>query len=163
MTGRPQRELPKETIRLSLNEHVQASLRPLMKNEIVWFASLSQLIETILFLSEHIYIVEPDDGFVLSLARVRADQLIAQVKNPELYGSHFVHVTLDAQTIRFVDMLIGKYPMLFKRRSDTIELLLWNIGRECSTPKDVKYYASRLAEVLTMHPTRIDRRRKNDA
>lgn len=76
MTGRPQREEPKETIRLTIGKDVYASMLPLLKNDTVTFASMSQLVETIIFLSEHIYIAEPDDSFVIGLAGIRADRII---------------------------------------------------------------------------------------
>ena len=74
MTGRPQREEPKETIRLTIGKDVYASMLPLLKNDTVTFASMSQLVETIIFLSEHIYIAEPDDSFVIGLAGIRGRQ-----------------------------------------------------------------------------------------
>lgn len=156
MTGKPQRELPKETIRLAITKRVWFSLRPLLKSDAAEFASMSQLVETIVFLSEHIYAVEPDNGFVLSLARLHADQVIAQIKDPDLFDSRYMHVSMDVHAIEFIDMLVDKYPMLFRRRSDVMELLLWNVGSECDDPNGVRYYANRLAEVQTLHPTRAD-------
>lgn len=67
MTGRPQREKPKETIRAAVSEDIYASVLPLLKNDTLTFASVSQLVETIIFLSEHIYVAEPDDSFVIGL------------------------------------------------------------------------------------------------
>lgn len=158
MTGRPQRDLPKETIRLVISKRTWFSLRPLLKSDAVEFSSMSQLVETIVFLSEHIYAVEPDNGFVLSLARLHADQVIAQIKDPSLYDSRYMHVSMDVHAIEFVDMLVERYPMLFRRRSDVMELLLWSVGRECDDPNGVRYYANRLAEVQSLHPTRADER-----
>lgn len=159
MTGRPQRELPKEIIRLTIFENVYWSLRSLYKNDSVKFTSMSQLVETIIFLSEHIYAIEPENGFILGLAKLRANQVVEQIKDPELHRSRFLHVSIDAQAIAFVDMLVSKYPMLFKNRSDVVDLLLWNVGRECDTEKGIRYYANRLSDVLLLHPTR----KKSDA
>lgn len=160
MVGRPQRDQPKENLRLIISERVYASMRPLYRNGVVSFGSRSRLVETIVFLSEHIYAVEPDNGFVLDLARLHADQVIEQIKNPELFDSCCLHVSLDRQAVAFIDMLVAKYPMLFSSRSEVVELLLWNIGRECNTEKGVRYYVNRLEEVMAMHPTRVDRRKK---
>ena len=152
MTGRPQREKPKETIRAAVSEDVYASVLPLLKNDTMNFASVSQLVETIIFLSEHIYIAEPVNGFVIGLARLRTNRVIAQIKDPKLTASRYVHVTLDVDAVEFLDLLVRKYNMLFKNRSDVVELLLLNIGEECGTPDGIRYFANRLAEVLSLHP-----------
>ena len=155
MTGRPQREEPKETIRLTIGKDVYASMLPLLKNDTVTFASMSQLVETMIFLSEHIYIAEPDDSFVIGLAGIRADRIIEQIGDPALTTTRHVHVSLDVQAIGFLDLLVRKYHMLFKNRSDVVELLLLNIAGECGTPSGIRYYASRLAEVLDLHPVQV--------
>lgn len=152
MTGRPQREKPKKTIRAAVSEDVYASVLPLLKNDTMNFASVSQLVETIIFLSEHIYIAEPDNGFVIGLARLRANRVIAQIKDPKLTASRYIHVTLDVDAVEFLDLLVRKYNMLFKNRSDVVELLLLNVGEECGTPDGIRYFANRLAEVLSLHP-----------
>lgn len=152
MTGRPQREKPKETIRAAVSEDIYASVLPLLKNDTLTFASVSQLVETIIFLSEHIYVAEPDDSFVIGLVRLRADRVIDQIWNPQLMASRYIHVTLDVDAVGFLDLLVRKYPMLFRNRSEVIELLLLNIGEECGTSNGTRYYASRLAEVLSLHP-----------
>ena len=152
MTGRPQREEPKETVRIAVSEDVYASVLPLLKNDTIAFASVSQLVETIIFLSEHIYVAEPDDSFVIGLAKLRANRTIAQIKNPALTASRYIHVTLDVSAVEFLDLLVRKYHMLFRNRSDVVELLLLNIGEECATPDGIRYYANRLAEVLSLHP-----------
>lgn len=157
MTGRPQREQPKQTCRLAVGEDVLRSIKPLLKTDGVEFASLSQLVETILFLSEHIYVAEPDDAFVIGLARQKSDRVIAQIEDPALCAFKYIHVTLDEKAIAFMDLLIRKYPMLFRTRSDAAELLLLNVGNACSGPNETRYYANRLAEVLRMHPTHSDR------
>lgn len=152
MSGRPQREEPKETIRAAVSEDVFASVLPLLKNDTMTFASVSQLVETIIFLSEHVYIAEPDDSFVVGLAKLRANRIVAQVKDPDLMASRYIHVTLDVSAVGFLDLLVRKYSMLFKSRSDVIELLLLNVGKECGTASGIRYYANRLAEVLSLHP-----------
>lgn len=157
MTGRPQREVPKETVRADITEDTYVSVLPLLRNDIVSFASVSQLVETIVFLSEHIYVAEPDDSFVVNLAKLKARRTIEQIRNPDLMKSRFIHVTLDVDAIGFLDLLVRKYPMLFRRRSDVLELLLLNVGSECDSPKGMRYYANRLSDVLLMHPTHRDR------
>ena len=152
MSGRPQREEPKETIRAAVSEDTYASILPLLKNDTMAFASVSQLVETIIFLSEHIYVAEPDDGFVIGLAKLQASRVVAQIKDPSLMASRYIHVTLDVSAVDFLDLLVRKYSMLFRRRSDVIELLLLNVGEECATASGTRYYANRLAEVLSLHP-----------
>lgn len=154
MTGRPQRESPKQTCRLSIGEDTYRSILPLLKTERCSFASLSQLVETIVFLSEHICAAEPDRAFAIKLAKLKSKRIIEQIENPELLASRFIHVTLDEQAIAFIDLLVERYPMLFRTRSDAVELLLLNIGGSCVTSKDVLYFANRLADVLSLHPTR---------
>lgn len=157
MTGRPQRESPKQTCRLAIGEDVHGSILPLLKSDEVEFASLSQLVETILFLSEHIYVAEPDDAFVIGLAKQKSQRVIAQIEDPSLCAFRHIHVTLDEKAIAFMDLLVRKYPMLFRTRSDVAELLLLNIGSACTGPSEVRYYANRLAEVLSMHPVHANR------
>lgn len=152
MTGRPQRENPKQTCRLAIGEDVYRGIRPLLKTSELTFASLSQLVETILFLSEHIYVAEAENALALSLARQKAERTIEQIENPELCDFRYIHVTLDEKAIAFMDTLVRAYPMLFKTRSDVAELLLLNIGNACTGPNEIRYYANRLAEVLRMHP-----------
>lgn len=152
MTGKPQRERPKETIRVAVGEDVYASVLPLLKNDTLTFASVSQLVETIVFLSEHIYVAEADDSFVIELVKLRANRTIAQIRDPRLTESRYIHVTLDVDAVRFLDLLVQKYPTLFRNRSDVMELLLLNVGRGCDGPNGVRYYANRLAEVLSLHP-----------
>lgn len=154
MTGRPQRENPKQTCRLSIGEDTYRSVVPLLKTERCSFASLSQLVETIVFLSEHICVAEPADAFAIKLAKLKGQRVIDQIENPELLTSRFIHVTLDEQAIVFIDSLVERYPMLFRTRSDVVELLLLNVGSSCTTSKDVLYFANRLADVLSLHPTR---------
>lgn len=154
MTGKPQREMPKETIRVAVGEDVYASVLPLLKNDTLTFASVSQLVETIVFLSEHIYVAEVDDSFVIGLVKLRANRTIAQSRDPRLTASRYIHVTLDVGAVEFLDLLVRKYHTLFRNRSDVMELLLLNIGQECDTPSGIRYYANRLAEVLSLHPTR---------
>ena len=154
MTGRPLREKPKETVRVAVSQDVRTSILPLLKNELVDFASFSELVETIMFLSEHIYTIEPDNSFVIKLEKIRHKRVLAQIKDHELMRSRFIHVTLDVQAVGFLDLLVRKYPMLFRNRSDVMELLLANVGSECAATKGVRYYANRLAEVKGMHPTR---------
>lgn len=154
MSGRPQREMPKVTVRVAVGEDVRLSVRPLLKADGVTFASFSQLVETIIFLSQHIYAAEPDNGFAIELAKLRAQRTIAQIKDPELNRERFLHVTLDVDAVAFIDMLVSRYHMLFKNRSEAVELMLLNVGSACDTPKGIRYYANRLSEVLSLHPSR---------
>ena len=48
--------------------------------------------------------------------------------------------------------------MLLKNRSDVVERLLVIIAGECGTPSGIRYYASRLAEVLDLHPVQVRKR-----
>ena len=93
--------------------------------------------------------------FVIGLAGIRADRIIEQIGDPALTTTRHVHVSLDVQAIGFLDLLVRKYHMLFKNRSDVVELLLLNIAGECGTPSGIRYYASRLAEVLDLHPVQV--------
>lgn len=161
MTGRPQREKPKQTCRLAIGKDVYASILPLYRTKEHEFSSLSQLVETIIFLSEHIYIAEPDNSYVIGLAKLQSKRIIEQIENPELLAFRYIHVTLDEQAIAFVDLLVEKYPMLVKTRSEAVELLLLSIGADSITPKEIRYYANRLADVLSMHPTRAGSAQKN--
>lgn len=154
MTGRPQREMPKETVRVAVGDDVYASILPLLNNDKHPFASVSQLVETIIFLSQHIYAAEPDNGFAIDLAKLKSKHVIAQIRDPELARERFLHVTLDVDAVKFIDLLVGKYHMLFRNRSEAVELMLLNVGKSCNTPKGVRYYANRLNEVLGLHPSR---------
>lgn len=153
MTGRPQRNNPKQTCRLSVCDDVCQAIVPLQRTKEHQFASFSQLVETIIFLSEHIYITEADNAFAIGLAKLKARRIIEQIEDPALMASHYIHVTLDEQAIAFLDLLIEKYPMIFRTRSDVAELLLLNIADACTTPKEIRYYVNRLTDVLSMHPT----------
>lgn len=153
MTGRPQRESPKQTSRLCICEDTYQAIKPLMKTSVHEFASLSQLIETIIFLSEHIYIAESEDEFAIGIAKLRLRRTVNQIKDRALLATRFIHVTLDEKAIAFLDLLVEKYPMLFRTRSDAVELLLLDIASACTTEKAVRYYANRLLDVLEMHPT----------
>lgn len=153
MTGRPQRESPKQTCRLCIGEDVFQALGPLIKTSEHEFSSLSQLVETIIFLSEHIYIAEPDDSFAIGLAELKSRRVVAQIEDRALMESRFIHVTLDEKAIGFLDLLIEKYPMLFKTRSECAELLFLDILQSCTTPKELRYMINRLVDVLGLHPT----------
>lgn len=153
MTGRPQRDNPKQTCRLCINEDVYRSTRELLKAAHPEFGSLSQLVETIIFLSEHIYITEPDNSFAVDLAKLQSRHVIEQIEGRTTTSTRYIHVSLDEKAIAFIDLLIEKYPMLSKTRSDVTELLLLNITKACRTEKELRYYVSRLSDVLSMHPT----------
>lgn len=154
MTGRPQREKPKETIRAVIGNDVYISLLPILRNKTKRFYSMSQLVETIVFLSEHVYIVEPDDGFVIGLAKLRHERILAQIGDPYLTRQKCMHVTLDERAVDFLDLLVSKYHMLFKNRSEALELVLYNVSNACRTQKELDYYVDRLIEVMRQHPAR---------
>lgn len=161
MTGRPQRENPKQTCRLCVSDDVYREIAALQKTSEHQFASFSQLVETIIFLSEHIYIAESDDAFAIGLVKLKARRIIEQIEDPALGASRYIHVTLDEKAIAFLDLLIERYPMLFRTRSDAAELLLLNIADACATPKEVRYYVNRLVDVLSMHPTHASSAQKS--
>ncbi len=153
MTGKPQRDTPKENIRVLIDEDVYEGILPLLNNDRMVFASMSQLVETILFLSEHIYAEEPDDGFAVELAKIKARRAIAQIEAFGEAGTRHLHLTLDARAVSFLNMLARTYRMLFRNRRDALEVLLLNIGMLCKTPQGIRYCANRLYDVLDLHPT----------
>lgn len=158
MTGKPQREVAKKPVQIRIDESVYASVLPLLKSGRARFSSLSQLFETIVFLSEHIYIEEPDDGFIIQIAELKLDRIIDQIRGRAQRDKRPLHIVLDVRALSFVDMLIERYRLIFRNRSETFELLLYNIGTACDSPADASYFGNRLADVLELHPMQRGRR-----
>lgn len=157
MTGKPQRGAAKKPVQIRIDESVYASVLPLLKSGRARFSSLSQLFEAIIFLSEHIYIEEPDDGFIIQIAELKLNRIIDQIKDHAQRDKRPVHVTLDVRALSFVDMLVMRYRSIFRNRSETLELLLCNIGTVCDSPAGTSYFGNRLADVLELHPTQRKR------
>lgn len=154
MAGRPRRERAKITMQAVVSRDAYRAVQPLLLSSNSQIKSFSSLFETIVFLSEHMYIVEPDDGFISGLIDLKAKRLIKQLGNPYLIEHRRIHVTVDNEAFDFICMLKMRYPKLFSSRSDVADLLLLNIGRNCTSPTDLDYYCRRLNEVLSLHPLR---------
>lgn len=154
MAGKPQREVAKRPIQIQVDEGVYASVLPLLKSGRARFSSLSQLFETIVFLSERIYIEEPDDGFIVHIAELKLSRIVRRIRCRAQGDKRPVHITLDVHALSFVDMLVKKYRSIFRNRSEALELLLCNIGEACDSPADASYFGNRLADILELHPTK---------
>lgn len=152
VTGRPRRTHTKIAVQLRISKESYLSVQKLIDTQVKGLASFSGLFETIVFLSEHMYIEEPDNGFVASLVTLKTKRLLEQLKLSERIVFRGVHVTIDRGAYEFIGMLKSRYGECFSSRSDVADLLLLNIGRSCSTSHEVRYYSRRLNEVLLLHP-----------
>ena len=154
MAGKPRRKRPKVDLQVFVEERDYSAVLPLIDCSQCKFTSFSQLLETIIFLSQHMYIEEPDDSFVAKLFELKSARALACLKNKMNSNLRRVHATIDRDALRFIDMLVSRYRMLFSSRSEVVGLLLGNIGKECTSLEDIHYYCNRLLEVLLLHPYR---------
>lgn len=154
MTGKPRRERAKTTMQALVSHEAYRAVQPLLLTCNSQIKSFSSLFETIVFLSEHMYIAEPNNGFISELVQLKAQRSIDQLKAPGKQDWKRIHVTIDNDAYNFIGMLKTRYGMVFSSRSEIADLLLQNIGRNCITPSDLEYYCRRLNEVLYLHPVR---------
>jgi hypothetical protein len=152
MTGKPRRTSAKRDVHIAIHNDIFKSVQPLLKEQDSGIESFSNLVETIIFLSFHMYTEEPDNGFIARLAKLKTSNALRYIEHRSSDTIHHVHMTLDIEAIAFLDMLVARYGILFESRSAALDLLLCNIGNGCTTPDEIHYYSNRLNEVLRLHP-----------
>ena len=155
MTGIPHREHAKIAIQLVIQNESYARVQPLQKAAADIIPSFSQLFEGIVFLSEHMYIQEPDNGFLEQLLELKTALLIHDINTGVKRQRTRVHVTIDERACTYLDMIVRKYRACFTSRNDFADLLLLNIGLDCTDRESVQYYANRLREIRRLHPIRV--------
>lgn len=155
MAGKPHREHAKKAIQLVIQNESYARVQPLRKAAADVSPSFSQLFEGIVFLSEHIYIQEPDNGFLMQLLELKTALVVQELHVEGKRQSRRIHVTIDERACSFLDMVVRRYHTCFMSRSEFADLLLLNIGVGCTDQEAVQYYANRLREVRRLHPIRI--------
>lgn len=154
MTGRPHRECAKKAIQLNIRNESYALVQPLQEASADVSPSFSQLFEGIVFLSEHMYIQEPDDGFLMRLLELKKSLLIRDIKSGRKRQVRKVHVTIDKSACNYLDMTVRRYHLCFRNRNDLADILLLNIGTNCTNHETLQYYANRLREIRRLHPIR---------
>lgn len=158
MSGTPHRTKAKKQVQARLSQDVYESIVGLLDDSGGLFTSFSQLVETIIFLSAHMYIEEPDNGYVKALAKLMSERTLDRIEKGHPDPEKHVHMTIDIEALGFIDMLVARYPMVANNRSVAINLILFNIGRTCNTKEDRRYYTNRLQDVLSLHPVRKRKR-----
>lgn len=152
MTGRPRRLHAKRDVHIHIHDDIYLSIQPLLADGSCAIESFSSLVETIIFLSLHMYAEEQRNGFVVRLAELKTQKTLEYIEQRDSNTTRCVHMTLDTEALDFLDMLTMRYSALFESRSMTLDLLLCNIGNGCDTSDGVRYYGNRLNEVLKLHP-----------
>lgn len=155
MTGIPHREHAKIAIQLIIQNESYTRIQPLQKATADIIPSFSQLFEGIVFLAEHMYIQEPDNGFLVQLLELKTALLIRDINAGVKRRLKRIHVTIDERACRYLDMIVCKYHICFTSRNDFADLLLLNIGLDCTDHEAVQYYANRLREIRRLHPIRV--------
>ena len=154
MAGRPHREYAKISIQLIIQNKSYALVQPLQEASADVSPSFSQLFEGIVFLSEHMYIQEPDNGFLVQLLELKQSLLIRDIKSGYKRQLRKVHVTIDKSACDYLDMTVRRYHSCFRSRNDLADILLLNIGTNCTNLETLQYYANRLREIRRLHPIR---------
>lgn len=154
MAGKPHREHAKRAIQLAVQNESYVHVQPLRKAAVDVCPSFSQLFEGIVFLSEQMYIQEPDNGFLLQLLELKTACIIRDINARDNRQLKRVHVTIDERACNYLDMIAHRYHVCFRSRNEFADLLLLNIGMGCTDHDAVQYYANRLREIRRQNPIR---------
>ena len=155
MAGRPHREHAKKAVQFVIQNKSYALVQPLRRAAADVSPSFSQLFEGIVFLSEHIYIQEPDNGFLMRLLELRTDLIIQDINAAGKRRVRRIHVTIDESACNYLDMLVSRYRTCFRSRNELADLMLLSVGMDCTDSEAIHYYANRLREIRRLHPIRV--------
>ena len=152
MSRKPQREQVKRAIQLRVNAELPTRVRKKLPACEDGPASLSRLIEDMLFMTRAAYAESPSEDFVRNAYALRARQFMDISRagaEPELAT---IHVTIDRDACAFADLLTKRHPRVFPSRSELCALLLYQADIFCATDKQARYFLLRLEETVRVHP-----------
>lgn len=154
MAGKPQREKAKTAIQIVTDADVRSRLSPLLAGRRKGEASLSRLVETLLFLLESVYIEDSNEKFVRTYYGLKSRRLREIAEAGREPSQKRVHVTIDRGACTFADLMTRRHPCLFRTRSELATILLYQAGLYCKNDTSLRYFTRRLEHASQTHPKR---------
>ena len=151
MTGRPKRLFPKTDMQFRVPPRSFEAVRPLVENAMHPFRSLSEFVESLVFLFQSIYF-EPEDSDIVKLLEKTKQDHLADFYAPQRPGSKLVHVKIDAEARDFINLYYRRHRSEYTSKSELVACMLFAAGTFAHGEQQRKYLLKRISNALSAHP-----------
>ena len=155
MTRFPDREKPKGTLLVNIEENLICVPEVFRNHPSGAFSSVSSYVETLVFLTMDLcHDLNIEDKVIKEFAKTKLDINLSNNNPYKEQTLKRLHVSLDRAVINFIRCLRKDYPFIFSSQSEIMKLILIK-AQDCARNESEKLHQiQRLSQVLINHPKR---------